>query len=183
MTDISHFLFEKVVILVELLLTLQRFLRLLMKNSNKNLLIFLLLALIAIASCTNGKRHFASDAFNNSDGFNHADSIISEIGDTRNHQRALEVIDSFQKTGELPLVRAIFYRTISLNMLGHYRSSLHLYAKLAGIDVNSLKTGADMQSYIYANNNFIRVLCDMSRYDRALREANTVDRKLKAVGY
>ena len=183
MIDISHFLFEKVVIFVELSLTLQRFLRLLMKNSNKNLLIFLLLALIAIASCTNGKRHFSSDAFNNSDGFNHADSIISEIGDTRNHQRALEVIDSFQKAGELPLVRAIFYRTISLNLLGHYRSSLHLYAKLAGIDVNSLKTGADMQSYIYANNNFIRVLCDMCRYDRALREANTVDRKLKAAGY
>ena len=154
-----------------------------MKNSNKNLLIILLLAFFAIASCTNSNQHFSSDAFNSSDGFNHADSVISDIGDTRNHKRALEVIDSFQQAGELPLVRAIFYRTISLNMLGHYRSSLHLYAKLAGIDVNSLKTGADMQSYIYANNNYIRVLCDMRRYDRALREANTVDRKLKAAGY
>ena len=144
-----------------------------------------MLVLMTAASCTSRHNPLATstDSFNDADGFNHADSIISDVGDTRDHKRALEVIDSLEKTGELSLPKVIFYRTISYNMLGQRRNSLMLYSKLAGINVETLTTKADFESYIYSYNNYVRVLCDIKRYDRALREANAADHKLRRVGY
>ena len=144
-----------------------------------------MLVLMVAASCTDQKHPVASatDDFNNADGFNRADSIVSAVGDTRDFQRTLDVIDSCDQAGELSLVKTIFYRTISYNLMGQYRTSLRLYSQLAGIDVKSLTTQADLESYIYSYNNYVRVLCDMKRYDRALREANAADRKLKTIGH
>ena len=154
-----------------------------MKKSNKNLLTTILLALIMMASCSNPKTTPGSNGFINDDGFNRADSIVYAIGDTRDFQRTLDVIDSLEKRGELTLVRTIFYRTISYNLMGRYNTSLRLYAQLAGINPKELNTQTDLDSYIYSYNNYVRVLCDLSRYDLALREANAVDRKLKSIGY
>ena len=183
MNAISHFLSAKVRIIEELLLFLQRYLGLFMKKSNKNLLTTILLALIMMASCSNPKTTPGSNGFINDDGFNRADSIVYAIGDTRDFQRTLDVIDSLEKRGELTLVRTIFYRTISYNLMGRYNTSLRLYAQLAGINPKELNTQTDLDSYIYSYNNYVRVLCDLSRYDLALREANAVDRKLKSIGY
>ena len=36
---------------------------------------------------------------------------------------------------------------------------------------------------MYSYNNYIRMLCDMRRYDRALREANKADQRLRWIGY
>lgn len=144
-----------------------------------------LLVLMSVANCTSRQNPLTttSGGFNDASGFNRADSIISDVGDTRDHRRTLEVIDSLEKTGELSLPKLIFYRTISYNMLGQYRASLRLYSQLADIDVKSLTNQADMDTYIYSYNNYVRVLCDMKRYDLALREANAADRKLRSVGY
>ena len=144
-----------------------------------------LLVLMSVANCTSHQNPLTttSGGFNDASGFNRADSIISDVGDTRDHRRTLEVIDSLEKTGELSLPKLIFYRTISYNMLGQYRASLRLYSQLADIDVKSLTNQADMDTYIYSYNNYVRVLCDMKRYDLALREANAADRKLRSVGY
>jgi len=154
-----------------------------MKKSNKNLLTTILLTLLVLASCTNNNTTPGSKGFINDDGFTRADSIVNEIGDSRNFQRTLDVIDSLDQKGELSLVKTIFYRTISYNLLGQYSTSLRLYAQLAGIDVKKLKTQTELECYIYSYNNYVRVLCEMRRYDRALREANAVDRKLRAAGY
>ena len=137
------------------------------------------------ASCTSHHNPLAAgtDSYNDADGFNHADSVVSDVSETRDHKRVLEVIDSLEQTGELSLPKIIFYRTISYNLLGQQRSSLRLYSQLAGIDVETLTTKADFESYIYSYNNYVRVLCDLKRYDRALREANAADRKLRRVGY
>ena len=154
-----------------------------MKKSNKNLLTTILLTLLVLASCNNEDTTPGSNGFIDADGFTRADSIVNDIGDTRDFKRILEVIDSLEQRGELPLVRTIFYRTISYNLLGQYNTSLRLYAQLAGIAPKELKTQIDIDSYIYSYNNYVRVLCEMGRYDLALREANAADRKLKAIGF
>ena len=154
-----------------------------MKKANKRLLTTILLALTIMSSCTN--RNTASGPHNyiDDDGFTHADSIIYAIGDERDYKGTLRAIDSLEARGELPLVRTIFYRTISYNLMGQHSTSLRLYSKLTTIDPKELKTQTDLDSYIYSYNNYLRVLCDMRRYDRALLEANHADRKLKAAGY
>lgn len=154
-----------------------------MKNSNKNLLTTILLALIIMSSCTNRNSALGPHKFIDDDGFTRADSIVYAIGDIRDYKGTLRAIDSLEKRGELPLVRTIFYRTISYNLMGKHSTSLQLYSKLAGIDPKELKTQTDLDSYIFAYNNYLRVLCDMRRYDRALLEANHADRQLKAAGY
>ena len=152
---------------------------------NLRLLTFIMLVLLIATSCTDSKRTsvLASDGFNNAEGFNRADSIVSVVGDTRDYQRTLDVIDSLEKTGELSLVKTIFYRTINYNLMGRHLSSLRLYSKLAGVDVKALTSKADLESYIYSYNNYVRLLCDMRRYDLALREINAADVKLKEAGY
>lgn len=136
-------------------------------------------ALASVASCTSQKNHSASD----DDGYNSADSIISVVGDARDFPRLLELTDSFERIGEISQVRAIFYKTIAYNIMGQRRTSLNLYYKLANIDVEELKSQADIDSYIYSCKDYVRLLSDMRRYDRVLREAYNADRKLKAVGY
>ena len=150
------------------------------------LLILLLLILVAIGGCTDGK-HFPATvygSFNDADGFSHADSIVAAVGDARDsNERVLAVIDSLEKTGELPLVKTIFYRTITYNLMNQQRTSLNLFAQLANVDMNDLNTQADLDAYIYSYINYVRMLCEMRRYDRALREANTADHKLRTIGY
>ena len=154
-----------------------------MTKHNK-LLAMITLVLLTVIGCTN-RQPSAMDAddFNNADGFNRADSIVSAVGETRDNQRSLEVIDSLDKAGELSLVKTIFYRTINYNLLGQYHTSLRIYSQLAGIDVKTLTTRADLESYIYSYNNYVRLLCEMRRYDLALREVNNIDSKLKTIGY
>lgn len=146
-------------------------------------LIITVLILAAAVSCSDHQTSGNSDGFTDADGYNHADSLVSDIGDTRDFQRTLTVIDSLEQNGELSLVKTIFYRTITYNMMGQQSNSLRLYYQLASIDVSQLTTQADLESNIYSYNNYVRLLCDMRRYDRALREAYTADRKLKAAGY
>ncbi len=183
MSDISHFLFAKVVKITEISLNLHPYLALFMKYTHKNLLTTILLALIIMSSCTNRNRALSPHKFIDDDGFTRADSIVYAIGDERDYKGTLRAIDSLEKRGELPLVRTIFYRTISYNLMGQHSTSLQLYSKLPGIDPKELKTQTDLDSYIYSYNNYLRVLCDMRRYDRALLEANHADRQLKAAGY
>jgi hypothetical protein len=52
----------------------------------------------------------------------HVDSVIFSAFDTRDIPRTLAVIDSVEKKGELSKVRGLFYRTISYNSSGQYRS-------------------------------------------------------------
>ena len=154
-----------------------------MKKTNKRLLTTILLAVTIMSSCTNRNTTMGPHNYIDDEGFTRADSIIYAIGDERDYKGLLRAIDSLEKRGELPLVRSIFYRTISYNLMGQYSTSLQLYSKLAGIDPKELKTRTDLDSYIYSYNNYLRVLCDMRRYDRALLEANHADRRLKAAGY
>jgi signal transduction histidine kinase len=150
-----------------------------MKRSNHNLLIIIALAMIAVAGCTRRQQRLFSD----SDGYNSADSVISAIGDRRELPRLLAVTDSFQRAGDISQVRAIFYSTIAYNLMGQRNMALHLYYKLANIDMGELNCQADIDSYVYAYKDYVRLLCDMRRYDRALREAYNADRKLKTIGY
>ena len=150
------------------------------------ILIFMLLILVAVCGCTDRKQlpTIGSGGFNDAEGFNRADSIVSTIGDARNnHERVLAVIDSLEQKGELSLAKTIFYRTITYNLMGQRSTSLRLYAQLSSIDMNDIKTEADLDAYLYSYHNYVRLLCEMKRYDRALREAYAADRKLKAAGY
>ena len=149
------------------------------KNLKKILLTAIVLILFAMVSCTHRQAMSASG----DSGYNTADSIISDIGDLREYQRLITVTDSFERIGEIPKVRAIFYTTIAYNMMGQHRKALHLYYQLAAIPADSLNCQANIESYIYASKDYVRLLCDMRRYDRALREAQNADRKLKAAGY
>ena len=150
------------------------------------LLTLILLILVAVGGCTNRKQlpAIGDGGFNDAEGFNRADSIVSAIGDARdNNERVLAVIDSLEQAGELSLPKTIFYRTITYNLMGQRSNSLRLYSQLSSIDMNDIATEADLDAYLYSYNNYVRLLCEMRRYDRALREANAADRKLKAAGY
>ena len=152
-----------------------------MKKLTKIHLIITLLALLAVTSCSNRQQKL--QAFADTDGYNRADSVISAIGDARDYPRLLAVTDSFVRMGDLTPVRAIFYKTIAYNLMGQNRKSLQMYYQLAMIDVKTLTSQADVESYIYSYKDYVRVLCDMKRYDRALREAYSADRKLRNAGY
>ena len=123
-------------------------------------------------------------SYNDADGFTRADSIVASVGDARaDSQRVLAVIDSLEQRGELSQAKTIFYRTIIHNMMGQRNVSLRLYAQLAGINMDDLATQADFCAYLYSCINYVRMLCEMHRYDRALRAIQAADRKLRTVGY
>ncbi len=150
------------------------------------LLTIILLIQAAVSGCTNRRQlpSLSSHGFNDAEGFNCADSIVAAVGDARdNNERVLAVIDSLEKTGELSLPKIIFYRTITYNLMGQRRNSLRLYSQLNSIDMSDIATEADLDAYLYSYHNYVRLLCEMRRYDRALREANAADRRLKAAGY
>ena len=151
-----------------------------MNNLSKKKLIMLVLALITAVSCTNQPQRQVVVGV---EGYNKADTIISDIGDTRDFPRLLEITDSFEQAGVISPVRAIFYKTIAYNIMGQRSTALNLYYKLANIDAKDLTCQADIESYTYASKDYVRLLCDMKRYDRVLREAYHADRKLKEVGY
>ncbi len=140
---------------------------------------FAVLGCAVITSCKQGK----FERTPNTAAEDRADSIVNAIGDARDLPRLLTVIDSLEKRGELSRVKAIFYTTITHNLAGHYSLSLPLYYELAEIDMQSLSHGDDLETYVFTFNNYIRVLCEMKRYDAAMREAFTVDEKLKTIGY
>ena len=111
------------------------------------------------------------------------DSLILAVGDTRDVPRLLAVIDSVEQRGELTLAKSIFFRTVAYNMQGEYRSSFELYNLLADIDVKAIKDPSELECFVYSYDNYVRLLCDMRRYDAALREAYAVDRKLREAGH
>lgn len=141
----------------------------------------ILWVLMAVAGCT-APQHRSLN-YKDSEGYNHADSVVSDIGDERDFARLLVVADSFERAGELTPVRAIFYKTIAYNIMGQQQHALNLYYKLAAVDVKALESQADLESYIYSYKDYVRLLCNMRRYDRVLREAYHADRKLKEAGY
>lgn len=135
---------------------------------------------LGLMSCTPGKQ--SKESIGDSIP-NHADSIVSAAGDSRDIPRTLFVIDSLEQAGELSKVRTIFYRTIAYNMREEYRTSFALYEQLADIHITRLTDLADLECYIYSYNNYVRLLCEMKRYADALDVAFTVDKKLKAAGH
>ena len=143
-------------------------------------LIFITLALITLCSCEKKQQ---SMAYAEAEGYDMADSIISAISDERDWPRFIAACDSFEKAGDISRVKSIFYKTVALNLQGKFRTSLSLYNQLADVNAKELKTEADVESYIYSYKDYVRMLCDMRRYDRALRQARNADSKLKAAGY
>lgn len=149
------------------------------------LIIILLSVLVACVGCSRHERGESAVIYDyqETDGFNHADSIIDKISDTRDYELMLRTIDSLNNIGELSKPKYIFYRTITLNMLNQQSTSLRMYYQLDTLDLNELRTETDIESYVYTYNNYIRMLCDMRRYDRALRETSEADKRLRSVGY
>ena len=139
----------------------------------------LVLTLLTVIGCVKRQGSVADG----DDGYNSADSLVDVVGDARDFKRVLVVVDSLEKAGQLSLPKVIFYNSIAYNLLGQHRKALQLFYQLGKIDVKQLTTKADLNSYIYSYNNYIRQLCDMRRYDRAMREAYATDRKLRAAGY
>ena len=154
-----------------------------MRGLSKIYVVSIVLTLIAVVGCTKCQQPAATGGYANADGYTRADSLVSALGDAREFPRLLKVTDSLERTGELPQVRAIFYRTIAYNLLGQQRKSLSQYYQLTNMDVKKLNTRADVECYIYSYKDYVRLLCDMRRYDRALREAYNADRKLRAAGH
>ena len=153
-----------------------------MKNLLKIYIIGMVLTLMAVVGCTNCQRPAGSGGNADDDGYNSADSLVSALGDMRDFPRLIAVTDSLENAGELPLVRAIFYRTIAYNLMGQQRKSFSQYYLLTNMDLKTLQTRADIECYIYSYKDYVRLLCDVRRYDRALREAYNADRKLRAAG-
>ena len=155
------------------------------RHNNTPLITILLLALIICVGCKDKKHKEAAVIYDylETDGFTRADSIVNAISDYRDYQWMLEAIDSLNDRGELSRPKYIFYRTITLNMLNQQSTSLKMYYQLDTLDLKTLKTETDVEAYVYTYNNYIRMLCDMRRYDRALHEISKADARLKSIGY
>jgi len=147
--------------------------------------IVLLLAAVALAGCTKQKQAERAVIYDylEAGGFDHADSTVNAVSDARDYERMLAVVDSLNERGELSKPKYLFYRTITLNMMNQQGTSLKMYYQLDTLKLDELKTETDIESYVYTYNNYIRMLCDMRRYDRALREAHTADTRLRSIGY
>ena len=153
---------------------------------NTRHIITLLLAALALGGCKKQQHKESAGIYDylETEGFNHADSIIDKISDTRDYDYMLFAIDSLYNRQEISRPKYIFYRTVTLNLLNKQSTSLKLYYQLDTLDMRKeLRTESDIESYVYSYNNYIRMLCDMRRYDRALREANKADQRLRQVGY
>lgn len=137
------------------------------------------LAIMIAMSCSSGRPHRGITDENQRQ---HVDSVIFEVFNTRDIPRVLAVIDSVEQRGELSEVRSIFYRTITYNNRGEYRLSLNLYYQLADIDASALDNQGDFECYIYSCKDYLRLLCNMKRYDMALREVYAFDKKLREAG-
>lgn len=144
-----------------------------------NLLIFITLSILTI-SCHHKQKTLS---YVEADGYSEADSILGAISDSRDWPKLMATCDSFEQAGDITKVKSIFYKTVVLNIQGKYRTSLGLYNKLADVNTKDLKTESDLECYIYTYKDYVRMLCDMRRYDRALRQANIADKKLKTIGY
>ena len=144
-----------------------------------------MLAVMAIASCSKQKKAESAGIYeyHETEGFNRADSIIDKLSDLRDYNWMLRATDSLYERGELSKPKYIFYSTVTLNLLNQQLTSLKLYYQLDTLDLREVKTQTDIESYVYSYNNYVRMLCDMRRYDRALREANKADKRLKSIGY
>ncbi|MCR5269446.1 MAG: hypothetical protein K6D91_00310 [Prevotella sp.] len=146
----------------------------------KRLLLPTVIVVLGLASCTKDKH---STCMLEEGIPHHADSVIQVVGDTRNVPLILSTIDSLEQEGELSKVRVIFYKTVAYNLREEYRTSFALYEQLDNINVKKLTDLCDVECYVYSYNNYVRLLCEMKRYDEALNVAFTVDKKLKAVGH
>ena len=142
------------------------------------LFVVIALGLAVLTGCKSGMKQPLGEA----EDMTPTDSLINAVGDSRDIPRLLAVIDSVEQRGELTLARSIFYRTVAYNIQGEYRSSFELYNLLADIDVKAITDPADLECYIYSYDNYVRLLCDMKRYDVALREAFAVEQKLREAG-
>ena len=142
------------------------------------LLVAIALGLTVLTGCKSSQEKLLGTA----DELTPADSLILAVGDTRDIPRLLAVIDSVEQRGELTLAKSIFFRTVAYNMQGEYRSSFELYNLLADIDVMAITDPGELECYVYSYDNYVRLLCDLKRYDAALREAYAVDRKLREAG-
>ena len=156
-----------------------------MKGLINTRLIIIALAVLAVASCSKQKKAESAGIYDyhETDGFTRADSIIDKLSDLRDYDLMLRATDSLYKKGELSKSKYIFYSTVTLNLLNQQLTSLKLYYQLDTLDLREIKTQTDIESYVYSYNNYIRMLCDMRRYDRALREVNKADQRLKWIGY
>ena len=155
------------------------------RHYNTRTITMLLLALILCAGCKKHKHKESAVIYDylETDGFTRADSIINAISDYRDYQWMLKAIDSLKNLKQLSESKYIFYRTITLNMLNQQSTSLRMYYQLDTLELKELKSETDVEAYVYTYNNYIRMLCDMRRYDRALREASKADARLKSIGY
>lgn len=149
------------------------------------LLVLLLSVVAVVVGCTRDKHAEPAVIYDylESGGFDHADSIVDAISETRDYEWTLRTIDSLNGLGQLSKPKYLFYRTVTLNMLNRQSTSLRLYYQLDTLDLRELKTETDIESYVYTYNNYIRMLCDMRRYDRALRESHKADQRLRSIGY
>ena len=156
-----------------------------MKGLINTRLILIILAALTIAGCSKQKKAESAGIYDyhETDGFTRADSIIDKLSDLRDYDWMLRATDSLYKKGELSKSKYIFYSTVTLNLLNQQLTSLKLYYQLDTLDLREIKTQTDIESYVYSYNNYIRMLCDMRRYDRALRETNKADQRLKWIGY
>lgn len=154
------------------------------RHNNTRVIILLLMAVLTIIGCSNKQKESAGIYdYLETEGFTSADSIVNDASDSRDYHYMLRVIDSLNNAGQLSKPKYIFYRTITLNLLNQQNESFKLYYQLDTLDLKELKSETDIESYVYSYNNYIRILCDMRRYDRALREVNKADQRLKRVGY
>ena len=142
-----------------------------MKDKRQLLFVTLMATAILMASCS-GDRFHEQQA-------NHADSLIFDEGAHKNYARMLELVDSFELTGDLSTLDANRWRGVAYYRQGQYRMSEICYRKALECDI---KTSQDQLNYNKVARRLSELLLIKGDYEGSLRVAMPAVKKMDKSG-
>ena len=141
-----------------------------MKNKSL-LLIAILVASVLLTSCESRRTREVRAS--------QADSLIFNLGAHKEYDRMLEVVDSFELTGDLSMLNANRWRGVVYYHQGNYRMSEICYRKAMDSEV---KTAADQLSYNKSARRLSELLLVKGDYEGSLRVAVPAVKKMEESG-
>ena len=98
----------------------------------------------------------------------HADSVIFDAGAVKNYDLMLQLVDSFEQTGELSALAANRWRGVAHYHQGQFKSSEYYYKKVMEADI---KSDEDMLGYVKSARRLSELLLIKGDYEGSLEVA------------
>ena len=109
----------------------------------------------------------------------HADSVIFDVGVSKDYERMRAVVDSFEMAGDISMLNANRWRGVAYYREGHYRMAEICYRKALECEV---KTKQDQLSYNKSARRLSELLLVKGDYEGSLRVAVPAVAKMDETG-